>query len=425
LKIELFVIAGLLFSLLGTVSCQPGRDFNAQLSSIVKPYRFSFAGWEFRALWHEARESIFSREKEIDDAAGKVSEYFSYVERIKSLKQEIEMVKRGDKEGDIASLEAELSRLEAQKLALESTVEGIISEQIKEILRQQGIYNPLEKYLKLKFSFPPVDFKLDKPPHLLVVSPRDRIESMREITLRQEMSLKEMERIEAAVDELGVSSLVVGLGGFGGTYPAFVSNEASLRFAVDTAAEEWLHQYLAFKPLGFFYLLDLTGLRRDYEIATMNETVASMVSKEIGDLVVASYYPESKKEAGQSGEKTLGFDFNREMREIRKKVDELLARGEVEQAEEFMEKERQRLEAKGYYIRKLNQAYFAFYGTYADRPTSISPIGFELKQLRSQSASLKEFLEKVAAMTSREDLIRSLNEAEGESSEGNIPDQTL
>jgi len=96
------------------------------------------------------------------------------------------------------------------------------------------------------------------------------------------------------------------------------------------------------------------------------------------------------------------------MRSIRRAVDNYLAQGEIEQAEEFMEQKRQYLASKGYYIRKLNQAYFAFYGTYADSPTSISPIGLELKKLRSQSASLKEFLDKVTAMTSRQDLIESI-----------------
>jgi hypothetical protein len=217
-----------------------------------------------------------------------------------------------------------------------------------------------------------------------------------------------MENIETKVDELGVSSLVVALGGFGGTYPSFVTNEASLRFTVDAAVEEWLHQYLFFKPLGFRYVLDLIGLSRNYEIATMNETVAGMVSKEIGAIVAESYYPEHENNDSQPQETISGFDFNREMRGIRKAVDEYLAKGEIEQAEEFMEQKRQFLATKGYYIRKLNQAYFAFYGTYADRPTSISPIGLELKKLRSQSASLKEFLDTAAAMTSRKDLIESI-----------------
>ena len=73
-----------------------------------------------------------------------------------------------------------------------------------------------------------------------------------------------------------------------------------------------------------------------------------------------------------------------------------------------MEQKRQYLATKGYHIRKLNQAYFAFHGAYADSPTSISPIGVELKQLRSQSASLKDFLERAATMTSRQDLSLSI-----------------
>jgi hypothetical protein len=100
------------------------------------------------------------------------------------------------------------------------------------------------------------------------------------------------------------------------------------------------------------------------------------------------------------------------MREIRRAVDQYLARGEIEQAEEFMEQKRQYLASKGYYIRKLNQAYFAFYGTYADRPTSISPIGVELQELRRQSASLKDFLDTVAVMTSRQDLKAALKPGE-------------
>jgi hypothetical protein len=96
------------------------------------------------------------------------------------------------------------------------------------------------------------------------------------------------------------------------------------------------------------------------------------------------------------------------MREIRKTVDKYLAQGEIEQAEEFMEQKRQYLVSMGYYIRKLNQAYFAWHGTYADKPTSISPIGLELKELRKKCASLKKFLSTVAMMTNRQDLSDSI-----------------
>jgi len=407
MEIKLVVTVSLLLVCLLGGSCALPRDFDSCLRSIVKPHRFSIMKWEFTTIPHEAYKLIFSKYEKADDEVHTVTEYFSSIERIKTLKSEIDAINADKRAGDLASLEAELDGLRERKTALESAVEKIIEKQVRENLAQQGVFNPIDKYIRLRVSFPPVNFNFGKPPYLLVISPRDRIESMREIALQPSISLKEMEDIEAKADKLGVSSLVVELGGYS-TYPSFVTNEASLRFTIDTATEEWLHQYLAFKPLGFLYLLDLIGVRRNYDIATMNETLASMVSKEIGAIIYEKYYPQHESGANQNQVAESGFDFNREMREIRRAVDNYLAQGEVEQAEEFMEQKRQELASMGYFIRKLNQAYFAFHGTYADSPTSISPIGLELKKLRSQSASLKDFLDTVAVMTSRQNLIDSI-----------------
>ena len=400
--IRLIIAAGMLSIIFLSGSCTPRQGFDNHLRSIVKPYRFSIAKWEFRTIPHEVSEWIFGRSEEVDDEVRIITEYFHSVERIKALKSEIEAVNAGHKQGDLASLGTELNELQEKRAALDEVVEGITGKQIKEALAQQGIFNPI---IGLKVSFPPLIFKLDKPPHLLVISLRDRIESIRQITLLPSISLKDMEAVEAEVDKLGVSSLVVELGGFA-TYPSFVANDASLRFTLDTVAEEWLHQYLVFKPLGFRHLV-----ARDYEISTISETLASMVSKEIGAIVFEKYYVEYESRQNRVVESE--FDFNREMREIRRAVDQYLARGEIKQAEEFMEQKRQYLASKGYYIRKLNQAYFAFHGAYADRPTSISPIGLELKELRRRSASLKDFLDTAAAMTSRQEL-RDILEAPGE-----------
>jgi len=394
------------FCLLGA-GCVATKDFNKHLSQIVRPYRFHIAQWEASTFAEGIRGAIGGRDKASGDEMEQVKDYFNTVERIKTVTSEVEAIKAGNRTGDLASFEAELSELRQKRDSLVNAAEKVIAGQIKEILTRQDIYHPIDKYVKFKVNFPPLNFKLERPPHLLVISPRDRIESTREIVLRQEVGVMEMEQIEGEVDKLGVSSIVVGLGGFGGTYPAFVTNEASLRFTVDAAAEEWLHQYLFFKPMGFRYALDVLGLKRDYEIATLNETVASIIGKEIGDMVVESYYPDLKSTNSEQSEKS-DFDFDREMREIRKTVDGYLTRGEIEQAEAFMEEKRQYLASKGYQIRKLNQAYFAFYGAYADRPTSISPIGDELKRLREQSDSLKEFLETVSSVTSREDLLERL-----------------
>ena len=401
------ILISLLLVCLLSSSCAPGRDFDDHLNSIVKPYLFSIAGWESRAILHEVNQWTSGRQEQIDEATSMVREYFLLAERVKTLKSEVETDNDGNGENDLALLEAELNRLQARKMALEGTVERVIEKQIRDTLSQQGIFNPIDIYISSRISFPPVNFKLEKPPCLLVISPRDRIESIREITLKPSLTLEEMEDIEARADELDISSLVVGLGGLA-TYPSLVTNDASLRFTIDTATEEWLHQYLAFKPLGFLYLLDVSGLSRNYEVATMNETLASMVSKEIGSIIYQQYYSEYENGASQKQVTESEFDFNREMREIRKTVDSYLARGEIEQAEEFMEQKRQYLASMGHYIRKLNQAYFAFHGTYADRPAFISPIGLELKELRSQSASLKDFLNTVAVMTSRQELRGSI-----------------
>ncbi len=391
-------MAVLLFGGLFGGGCTPDRSFSKRLNAITKPYRFNFINWEFYAL-----KAVLDRKEATDDDVTKVSQYFDAVKRINHLKAEIAAIKAGNRPGELAPLEAELARLQQQAGSLESTVEVTLERQIRDTLAEQGIFNPIDKYLRLRLIFPPPSFLIDDPPHMLVVSPRDRIDIIREIMLRQDLSVEEMESIEARVDKFNVSSLVVELGGLA-TFPSFVTNKGELRFTLDTAGEEWVHKYLLFKPLGFKYLLEKLGITHDYDIVTINETVASMVGKEIGGIVYQKYYDDSGTEPEP---KETGFDFNREMREIRRAVDEYLARGEIEQAEEFMEQKRQYLAANGYYLRKLNQAYFAFHGAYADSPTSISPIGAELKQLRSQSKSLKEFLDTVASVTSRRDLMET------------------
>jgi hypothetical protein len=403
LKLKLMAIVLLAILLLGG-GCASVPDFDDNLNAIVKPYRFNFVKWELGAFAYETRQWLGS--EDIESPTDTVLEYFSLVGQMKALEWQI----AASGQGDIASLEADLNELEEQRAALVSSVEQIIADQIREVLNEQGIYNPWDESIGLKATFPPVNFIMSQLPYLLVISPRDRIESMREIALRGNLTLEERESIEAEADALGVSSLVVALGGAGALYPTLVLEDLSLRSTISTAAEEWLHQYLSLKPLGFRYVLDLLGIARDYEIATMNETLAGIVSDEIGALVRQKYYPEHADSA--QAEEEPEFDFNREMREIRIAVDAYLAEGEIELAEAFMEEKRQYLFSMGYYIRKLNQAYFAFHGAYADSPTSVSPIGVKLKRLREESASLKEFLNTVADMTSRQELEELLDSLE-------------
>ncbi len=61
-----------------------------------------------------------------------------------------------------------------------------------------------------------------------------------------------------------------------------------------------------------------------------------------------------------------------------------------------MEERRQFLVSNGYRIRKINQAYFAFHGSYATSPSSVSPIGDQMRELRRRSDSVEDFLQTVA-----------------------------
>jgi hypothetical protein len=127
--------------------------------------------------------------------------------------------------------------------------------------------------------------------------------------------------------------------------------------------------------------------------------------------------PPEQSDQPQTDEATLEpppFDFRAEMRTTRLKVDELLAEGKIEEAEAYMEERRQFFWEHGYHIRKLNQAYFAFHGAYADLPGGAAgedPVGAAVRTLRAQSPSLAEFLKRIAWMSSFEQLQEAIGDS--------------
>ncbi len=100
------------------------------------------------------------------------------------------------------------------------------------------------------------------------------------------------------------------------------------------------------------------------------------------------------------------------MHETRVQVDELLAEGKIKEAEDYMEGRRRFFWEHGYQIRKLNQAFFAFYGAYDDVPgagaAGQDPVGPAVQKLRRASKSLVEFLNRISWMTSFEELQRNI-----------------
>lgn len=79
-----------------------------------------------------------------------------------------------------------------------------------------------------------------------------------------------------------------------------------------------------------------------------------------------------------------------------------------------MEAVRVQLSDAGFRIRRLNQAYFAWYGTYAARPDATDPLGAQLREVRSRTGSLLAFLEVVRNATSRAEVVAALERLRSE-----------
>ena len=379
----------------------PAKAFDYRVESFVSPYQFSFTSWEVKALW---RKFFLSPREASSDERELVRGYFSLLEEISSrqdLLTRLYAAERTRYSGlAIWFIERELEALRQRQASMSPQVEKVLEKQVTEILREEG-------FTTAGVVWPPVSMQFESPPLYLVIAPRNALVMLKGIYLRPKMTLREQEALEKEVDSLfNVSSLVVGVGGLS-SYPAMVLDYPSLEFALKAMAHEWFHHYLFFRPLGWHYE-DSPAMR------TINETVASIAGDEIGMKVLRRYYPELAPppvEEEKGGEPVVS-EFQLLMRETRLKVEELLKAGDIEGAERYMEERRKLLVSKGYYIRKLNQAYFAFFGSYAAEPGHPDPIGEKLRSLRKKSTSLREFIRLVENISLPEDLDRVLGQVQ-------------
>jgi len=374
---------------------------------IAGPYVFSISEWElgnFFDKWGYSLEQFFiPRKLSEQESVKRVEDYLSLAQNASSLEDTLNRAKAegNTSEADLKSLEAQLAQLKRQRNSLEDQVEAIIDGQISSILTDAGLAKSIKLVGRVNLLFPPVDFEFEEEPNVLIVSPRDKIELTKTILLKPDLSLEQIQDIENKVQGIDMSGLVERVGGVA-TYPSIIPQDVSLQYLLSTVAHEWLHHYFYFHPLGHNYWAN-------YDMTSINETSADIGGDEIGLLVYRRYYAQPVSQvASPAAPSQPAFDFNKEMRQIRLTVDQYLAQGQVEEAEKYMEQMRGYLANNGYYIRKLNQAYFAFYGSYSDSPGSVSPIGGYLAELRQCSPSLGDFVKIVSGVSSYEELLRMI-----------------
>jgi hypothetical protein len=392
-----------------TQSGVASRDPIERVRAFTRSSEFDFAAWTLDAVALKLGQFGLGASSYLTEADRRslVVEYARSVDEADQIERRILEVyadpSQTDSEGATRSIRAELASIQARQAGLRPLVEAVLEEQVTVVLADLGLAVGGE-------PIPPVAFHFSKLPLALIVSPRDVIRQEADVQLETDLSLDEQVALESRVeDNLGVSALVVPVGGIG-TYPTMVQDTGSLGWATEVVVHEWVHNYLTLRPLGLNY-------ETSPELRTMNETTASLLGTAVGRLVLERYYPElvplTPEEPAPPPSEPPPFDFQAEMHLTRVTVDSLLSEGRVPEAEAYMEARRQFFWEHGYAIRRLNQAYFAFYGAYADQPEGAAgedPVGAAVRRLWAESPSPAAFLRRMAQMNDYADLERALRE---------------
>lgn len=388
-------------------------DLADRVRAYTRNIEFNFVEWTVEALIIKLKQLAVGSENYLtaDERHQLVQDYLELVYQIRLNEFKLDTIYADpaveDPEADSSALRQELSELRDRRDLIAPVAEAILQEQVSEVASESGLTLGGQ-------PIPPVLYHSTTLPWALIVSPRETISMEADINLAPEVTVDQHVKLEDTVDkDLDVSSLVVGIGGIG-LYPTMVDETFNLSWLSEVVGHEWAHNFLTLRPLGVGYM-------NSPEMRTMNETAASIAGTEIGQAVVEKYYPEllpeptepaqpAKAQGEIQEEQPPVFDFYQEMHQTRVETDRSLAEGKVDEAEEYMEQRREVFWENGYQIRKLNQAWFAFHGAYADQPgggaAGEDPVGAAVRELRAQSSSLSDFLNRISWMSTFEQLQR-------------------
>jgi hypothetical protein len=391
---------------------------------------FNYVEWDISALMAKIRQVHASPSPYLDEPA-RAAYVVNYMHRVAELQGvEAEIARRysdpaeADPDAATAELRARRDTLRGDVADLRPLAEAIAETQVASVLRDEG-------FSVLGAVLPPVSAKITDLPMALVISPREVIRRDLVVTIVHR-NADEVTALEQDIDEsLNVSSLAVPLGGLS-LYPSMVYETASAPILFEVIAHEWVHNYLIFFPLGW-ELLDTPG-----DAWTINETTASLFGDEVARKVGLRFYaeypdvlaalpaelppetsaPDEATPTPSPPENPPAFDLNGALGETRRTADALLAEGKVAEAEAYMEARRVFLADSGYVYRKINQAFFAFYGAYQSAggggAAGADPIGPAIAAIRRGSPGLYAWIERMRTLTTRDTLLAARDAISGD-----------
>jgi len=385
------------------------------LRKYTRGVEFDFVEWEISALFNKAVSASLKLERFLDNKqqVDVVQTWLAGTENVINLEQDL-LTAQNDSSPNrdelVRAAKTNLDQKKADQNRLAKLAEAVLQNQTEITLAKAGFGLGGQ-------ILPPVLYQVSDLPLNLIISPRTEIRNVLSLSLDPGLDAVEKDEIETGIyKDYDLSALIEPVGGIG-AYPTMVMRTTDLNWLTETIAHEWIHNYLTFFPLGMRYYVN-------DQMRTINETTASLAGKEIGLDLIISFYPDRTPRyylqmptyttVLAEGAETLNpFDFRAEMHETRVKVDALLAEGKVEEAEQYMEARRRFFWQNGYRLRKINQAYFAFYGSYNDTPgggaSGADPVGPAVQALRTRYSSLKEFLQAIRFVSSFDQLLQLLD----------------
>lgn len=401
------------FILIVPADTPPANTRSDRVLGYAKDSLYNYVAWLIGAVIAKIGQTHADPTAFMSEAARSafVVEYLARLAQLQTLNSDLERALSAES-ADVTALIAQRDALAAQIARETPLAEAIVESQVAAVLREEG-------FDLFGEVFPPVSARFTALPALLVISPRDRIQ--RELTVNLNFlapdAVSDLEkRLET---ELNVSALITPIGGLA-LFPSMVIQTWHAPFLIETVAHEWAHHYLLFFPLGW----DYAGISETWII---NETTASLFGKEVGRKVVERYYsdfpqvmrllppldpalsPTPVPTPTPDPRTPPPFSAAAVLDATRRHVDVLLAEGKVEEAEAFMEAQRRLLAENGYFYRRINQAFFAFYGGYqlpsGGGAGGDDPIGPSVAALRRHAPSLRAWLEQMRTLTTREALL--------------------